>query len=64
MNSDFEPPQRGWSILVTVGGVLTAIGIIAGLELWSAHLHKNTSAPHTQIPSSARLVHSDPINLK
>lgn len=40
MNSDFEPPPKGLSVLVTIGGVITAFGVIAGLEFWSSHLSR------------------------
>ena len=32
MNSDFDPPPKGLSILATVGGVVTAVVAIAGLK--------------------------------
>jgi hypothetical protein len=40
MNSDFEPPPKGWSILAHAGGVVTAIVAIAGLNTLSSYLHK------------------------
>jgi hypothetical protein len=36
MNSDFKPPPSGWSLLACVGGVVTAIALISGLQ-WLAH---------------------------
>lgn len=44
MNSDFEPPPKTLSILATVGGVLTAIAAIAGLEWYSRQMPRNTTA--------------------
>ena len=38
MNSDFEPPSKSWSLLATVGGVVTALCAIAGLNSWSKNL--------------------------
>nr|WP_325078847.1 DUF3131 domain-containing protein [Sphaerospermopsis aphanizomenoides] len=38
MNSDFEPPPKKLSILATVGGVVTAIVAITGLNSWSKQL--------------------------
>ena len=44
MSSDFKPPPLGWSILSAVGGVVTVIAAIVGLENLSSHLHQtNTS---------------------
>jgi Protein of unknown function (DUF3131) len=43
MNSDFEPPPKNLSILATVGGVVTAVIAIAGLNSLSKHL-SNTAA--------------------
>lgn len=40
MNPDFKPPPLGWSILASVGGLLTAIAAIVGLENLSAYLHQ------------------------
>jgi Protein of unknown function (DUF3131) len=33
MNTDFEPPRKLWTILATVGGVVTACSLIVGLEM-------------------------------
>ncbi|WP_152591491.1 DUF3131 domain-containing protein [Nostoc sphaeroides] len=41
MNSDFEPPPKNFSILATVGGVVTAVIAIAILNSWSKHLSSN-----------------------
>lgn len=41
MNSDFEPPPKNLSILASVGGVVTAVVAIAGLNFWSKHLTAN-----------------------
>ncbi len=40
MSSDFKPPPLGWSILSAVGGVVTVIAAIVGLENLSSHLHQ------------------------
>ena len=40
MNPDFKPPPLGRSLLATVGGVVTAIISIAGLEHLSSYLHQ------------------------
>ncbi len=45
MNSDFEPPPKRLSILAVVGGVVTAVLAIAGLEALSNHLHQTASVP-------------------
>ena len=50
MTETFEPPPKKLSILVTVGGVITAIAAIAGLEYWSNHLSK-TNPQATNSPS-------------
>lgn len=57
MNSDFEPPPKRLSILATVGGIVSAVVAIAGLEVLSTHLHKTTtvsqsksSTPQTAAP--------------
>ncbi len=33
MNTDFEPPRKHWTILASVGGVVTACSLIFGLEM-------------------------------
>ena len=52
MKSEFQPPPRGLSILAIVGGVVTAIALIAGLEsLSSEHkpaIRESVSAPQTE----------------
>jgi hypothetical protein len=45
MNSDFEPPPKKLSILASIGGVVTAVVAIAGLEALSNHLNKQLP-PH------------------
>ncbi len=52
MNSDFEPPPKGLSILTIVGGVVTAVAAIAGLEFLSGHLSKTTSVPQPKASTS------------
>jgi Protein of unknown function (DUF3131) len=39
MSSDFKPLPLGWSILSALGGVVTVVLAIAGLENLSSHLH-------------------------
>ncbi len=41
MSEDFQPPPKNLSLLVTVGGILTAIIAIAGLEKLSASLKQS-----------------------
>jgi hypothetical protein len=62
MNSDFEPPPKGWSILAHAGGVVTAVVAIAGLNVLSNHLHKTASVSQparstsqTATPDSTRV---------
>ncbi len=43
MNSDFEPPPKSWSVLSTVGGVVTAVTAIALLNSWSKYLSSTAS---------------------
>ncbi|HEY9667220.1 MAG TPA: DUF3131 domain-containing protein, partial [Coleofasciculaceae cyanobacterium] len=52
MNSDFEPPPKGLSMLTVVGGVVTAVVAIAGLESFSNHLHKTASLPQPKVSTS------------
>jgi hypothetical protein len=42
MRPDFESPPKKWVVLATVGGVVTAIAAIVGLESLSGSLHKTT----------------------
>ncbi|MBU7583527.1 MAG: hypothetical protein KAF91_11565 [Nostoc sp. TH1S01] len=35
MSSDFQRPPKGLSIFTSVGGVVTAVIAIAGLNFWS-----------------------------
>ena len=51
MTESFEPPPKKLSILATVGGVITAVAAIAGLEYWSNHLSKPN--PQVSNPSPA-----------
>ena len=44
MNSDFKPPPLGWSILSTVGGVVTVVAAIFGLEHLSIYLHQTDAS--------------------
>lgn len=43
MNFDFEPPPTKLSWLASVGGVVTAVMAIAGLNFWSQQLTKTAS---------------------
>jgi hypothetical protein len=52
MNSDFEPPPKKFSILACVGGVVTAVVAIAGLEVLSDRLHKTASVPQPKISTA------------
>jgi hypothetical protein len=52
MNSNFEPPPKGLSILTVVGGVVTAVVAIAGLEFLSSHLSKTASVPQPKASTS------------
>jgi hypothetical protein len=45
MTSDFEPPPKSLSILTAVGGVVTAVAAIAGIQYLSANLSKRASVP-------------------
>lgn len=48
MKADFEPPPRGQAVLASVGGVVSAIAIIAGLEALSHSFRSPTSANSAQ----------------
>ncbi len=52
MNSDFEPPPKSWSVLATVGGVVTAVLVIAGLNLWSKQLSPTSSVQKSKTSTS------------
>jgi hypothetical protein len=52
MNSDFEPPPKSWSILASVGGVVTAALAIAGLNFWSKHLSTTSAIQKPEISKS------------
>jgi hypothetical protein len=50
MDSDFEPPPKGLSLLAIAGGILTAVAAIVGLETLSNNLHNapvTSTAPNT-----------------
>ena len=51
MNSDFQPPPLGWSILSIAGGIATAAGIIISLEVYSASRKQTESTQTTQPPA-------------
>lgn len=55
MSSDFDPPPKGLSVLATVGGVLTAIAVIAGLETLSRNLRRSPTPPASTTSTSAEL---------
>ncbi len=44
MSSDFKPPPLKWSMLSAVGGVLTVVVAIAGLENLSVYLHQTEAS--------------------
>ncbi len=50
MSSDFKPPPLGWSILSAVGGVITVIAAIFGLENLSSHLHQTNASVTAKSP--------------
>ena len=52
MNSDFEPPSKKLSILTTVGGVVTAVIAIAGLNSLSKHLAMTSAVQKPEISAS------------
>jgi Protein of unknown function (DUF3131) len=49
MSSDFKPPPLGWSILSAVGGILTVVTAITGLENLSVYLHQKDALVATPI---------------
>ena len=51
-NSDFEGPPFGWSLFSIVGGFITAIALILGLELSAAHLRDRVYGSSTTTPAS------------
>lgn len=48
MSSDFKPPLLGWSMLSAVGGVVTVVAAIAGLENLSVHLRQTDASLKAQ----------------
>ncbi len=52
MSSDFQPPPKGLSILASVGGVVTAVFAIAGLNAWSGQLSQTSPIEKPQISTS------------
>lgn len=59
MKADFEPPPRGRTVLVSVGGVITAIAMIAGLEALSNYFRTappaNSTQPNTTVAAARSL---------
>ncbi|ABA21193.1 conserved hypothetical protein [Trichormus variabilis ATCC 29413] len=53
MSSDFQPPPPGLSMLVAVGGVVTAVIAIAGLNSLSSRLAQNTSISAISTPQTS-----------
>ena len=53
MKPEFEPPPKGWSILATIGGVMTAIALVAGIEHLSSHTRQEAFATSTQLASAS-----------
>lgn len=62
MNSDFEPPPKSWSILASVGGVLTALVAIVLLNSWSKQLSL-TSAQKPSLSNTTTSVKKKSENL-
>lgn len=54
MNSDFEPPPKNWSMLASVGGVVTAVIVIAWLNFWSMHLSTTNPIQQPEISIQRR----------
>ncbi len=52
MNSDFDPPPKKLSILASIGGVVTAVVAIAGLEVLSNHLDTKASVSRTTVSTA------------
>jgi hypothetical protein len=52
MNSDFEPPSKKLSMLATIGGVVTAVLAIAGLNSLSKHLAITSAVQKPEISTS------------
>jgi hypothetical protein len=52
MNSDFEPPPKAWSILSSVGGVVTAIVTITGLNFLSHYISRISPVQKLEISIS------------
>lgn len=67
MNSDFKPPPRGWSLLACVGGAVTAIALIAGLESLAHSLRlpelSNSMAEDTARPEDQSMSTSEPAKI-
>jgi hypothetical protein len=53
MSSDFQPPPPSLSILAVVGGVVTAVIAIAGLNSLSSRLAQNTSISAISTPQTS-----------
>ena len=52
-NSDFEGPPFGWSFLSIVGGLITAIALIIGLELSADRLRAHFYSPSETTPAAS-----------
>ncbi|BAZ14775.1 hypothetical protein NIES4071_66190 [Calothrix sp. NIES-4071] len=61
MNSDFEPPPKSWSILASVGGVVTAVVTIVLLNSWSKQLSL-TSAQKPSLSNTTTSVGKKSVN--
>jgi hypothetical protein len=48
MNSEFDPPPFQWVLLSTMGGIVTAIALIFGLET----LSRSLKAPRLEMPQA------------
>lgn len=59
-NSDFKGPPFGWSLLSIIGGLATAIALIAGLELSADSLRDRVYGPTNASSTSPSTVTKQP----
>ena len=52
-NSDFEGPPFGWALLSIVGGLVTAIALIIGVELSADRIRAHFYSPSETTPSAS-----------
>jgi Protein of unknown function (DUF3131) len=60
MSSDFKPPPLGWSILSAVGGILTVVAAITGLENLSVYLHQKDAS----LVTSTKIITTKDVEMK